>query len=337
MDCPTPKGSYIQNGPSFMPPAALRIQATATIPDLYATRNIQDILSFRSNHFDYARVLQCGIRKLGTQHGMRHQLILGVRGKATDEDCDPYIEKVLVPLQEGMHINIALQVSIDTIGFEQSIQVEVTCRNILSGAMESLLRHTYNEFPSIFQGLDAKYFPHMITPWRSELLVDRNWCPYEKLDFHFQGELHGVHAQYLYGESVGDLPSCFPQDIIEGRLIKGNEDVRIMARRSVEQPEHGMEFSMNLAMGTMVSKALSTLLGVVANCKGSSMTQQQSKEADLGPYAIGLCGHRGGPTKWYTIEHLQNRTLGQLMDDAMTTIPGIEGQYQDMVFVVTGQ
>ena len=306
-------------------PIALKVQATVTMPELIGTgfKN-QDIIAFRGNHFAFARVAQCGIRRLGTLHGYQHFLVLGIRGKAADEENDPYLEKTLVEVFSGMHLNIMLLFKVDTAQFGQTAQVEVTTRSSSTGEISILHQANYEDYPSLFHGLPTQFFPQVVTCYRSELLIDRQWgwCPYEKTDFHFAGEVHYINSHYNYQGTMG--PNYVSTaTIVEGTMEPQNGRIRIRARQSGNP---GNEFLKEYSGGVMTSQLVYSLIKMVTTSAGAP-----------GPYLFGLTTHPNNETKLYTMEQVREVTLTDTIANTARAVPLRGDQTMTILFFIAGQ
>ena len=319
------QGTFIRDCPTFIHPSALWIQATVTLPRLQDDGfKPQDIIAFRCNHFGFARVLECGIRHLGTQHGFMHYLVLGIRGKASDEISDPYLERTLTRVTSGMHLNIAIKVRVDHDEYGQLAQIEVTQRDIDNGNIATQVNTVYEEFPSLFYGLSAKNYPRTILSARSEILHDTNWSAYEKLDFLFQGEVHHMEASYHYTTNYVGLPirgsACV---IAEGKIEIMPGRVKFVGRKpGCPGTEFATEMDENLPSERMVLALL-------------AMTWQGS--IPPGPYQLSLTTHPCNPSKWFNMEQLPPLSTEDLLQDVIATLPLKKEQTLAMLFIVTGQ
>ena len=318
-------GTFIHDVPCHSEPTALDIQATVTLPELSAPGyKDQDIIAIRSNHFGFARVVQCGVRLLGTQHGYQHFLILGIRGKAADEESDPYLEKVLCEVMTGMHLNIVLHIKVDTANFGQEAEIGITIRNPSSGDLLVLHQGSYDDYPSLFHGLTTRYFPRVVTCYRSELLNDHLWRPYEKTDYNFTGEVHYMTARYCYQSTFEGLSAQGPViTIVEGTLRQRNGRVQVIARRPGDP---GTEFSREFSEGSPASHMVSTLVKMATSSTGSP-----------GPYLVGLSTHPSNETKWYAMEQIREVTVLDIVDNTKQAIPVKDGQVMTILFAITGQ
>ena len=319
------QGGFIKELPTDERPAALKIQATVSLPNLTHSGFMpQDFIAFRANSFLFARVLQLGVRLEETSHGHEHILVLGVRGQASHEvwkdDSNPYEEETLGKVTSGMHLSVTLQIPIDTASAMQTVHVEVTSRCAITGAKDVMISGNLTRYPNFFYGLNTQHYPHLVHCYRSELLSDRHWAPHEKLDFRFQGDVHHLCAWYSYDIMVPTSLLQTPSIVINEGKIQPRPDSIVVLLRQPGNP--------NLEMAINYANALSALQWV--------LNMMKMLPSSPGPYQLRLTTHGRNLTKWYNMEHLQSFTVGEILEDTMRELPVPYGHTLDFMYVIHG-